>query len=129
MVQQLQLDWLAFRATPMVITQFITYRTRISIVEIWYADLLVKFLYAQQYAVHVYYCVDSNPHILILCPHYTFKKGEQEGFGAIVFIFPRHTMLDLGQIYAILEVIILNNDQHQHLKLISTNNSINSKIN
>ena len=49
--------------------------------------------------------------------------------GCCHFIFPRHTMPNLDQIYAISEVIILNNDQHQQQKAISTKNSINSKIN
>ena len=43
-------------------------------------------------------------------------------------IFPWHTLPNLDQIYAISEVIILNNDQHQHQKIIATNNRINSKI-
>ena len=34
-----------------------------------------------------------------------------------------------SDIYAISEVIILNNDTHEHQKTISTNKRINSKIN
>ena len=44
-------------------------------------------------------------------------------------IFPRHTLPNLGQIYAISEVIIQDSDQHQHQKTISTNNRIISKVN
>ena len=42
-------------------------------------------------------------------------------------IIPHHTMPNLDHIYAISEVIILNNDQHQ--RIISTNKRINSNIN
>ena len=43
------------------------------------------------------------------------------------YIFPRHTLPNLDLIYAISEVIILNNDQHEYKKK-STNNWINFKI-
>ena len=39
-----------------------------------------------------------------------------------------HTLPNWDQIYSISEVIILNNDQHQHQKTISTYNRISSKI-
>ena len=45
-------------------------------------------------------------------------------------IFPRNTLTNLYQIYALSEVIILHNDQHQHQhqKTISANSRINSNI-
>ena len=56
---------------------------------------------------------------------YLAHKGK--GTGPLSRVFPRHTLPDLDQLYAILEVIIINNDQHK--KTISTNNRNNSKIN
>ena len=44
-------------------------------------------------------------------------------------IFPWHALPNWNQIYSITGVIILNYDQHQQQKTISTNNRINSKIN
>ena len=40
----------------------------------------------------------------------------------------RHTLPICGYMHPISEVIILNNDQHQHQKMISTNNRINWRI-
>ena len=43
-------------------------------------------------------------------------------------IFPWHALPNQDWIYSISEVTILNDDQHQHQKTVSTNNRINSKI-
>ena len=40
----------------------------------------------------------------------------------------RHTLPIWDCMHSISEVIILNNDQHQHQKIISTNNKINCRI-
>ena len=57
-----------------------------------------------------------------------FTPAARRQPGCCHFIFPRHTMPNLDQIYAISEVIILNNVQHKHQKAIATNNMIASKI-
>ena len=44
-------------------------------------------------------------------------------------ILPRYTLPNLDLICAITEVIILDNDLHQHSNTISTNNKMNSKNN
>ena len=45
---------------------------------------------------------------------------EEPKAGCHYAIFPRHTLPNLDQIYAISEVIIISNDHHQHQNIIST---------
>ena len=64
------------------------------------------------------------------CMSYGDKNwSHQPSKHALTVFFLWHTLPYLDQIHSISEVIILNNDQHQHQKTISTNNRINSKIN